>query len=194
MSNIIPAARPKLSRKEALKLIKEAYPDFKLPDFFILGIRGYYLDTMGEAGKNDRNIYDDAIFLIGKEDCIAFNGNTDPAAFRKAIAVLKPGIWPAYQFALHKSQYMALCQRGASVTVVRDGTGTDTGMFGINIHRGGNWGTSSLGCQTIPPPQWDEFITTAMGMAKKYYDKAYRSKSDYTYVLLEYKKPEPAIE
>lgn len=193
--SILPAARPKITKKEALKLIKEAYPDYKVPDFFVLGIRGYYMDTMGEANKNDRNIYDDAIFLIGKEDFAAFNGNTDPSAFKKAIASLMPGIWPCYVFALHKGQYMALCQRGGPVTVLRDETGTDTGMFGINIHAGGNWGTGSLGCQTIPRnPQFEEFIKTAQQWAAKYYGKNYRSKTDYTYVLLEYKKPAVATE
>lgn len=185
--HIIPASRPQITRQEVLELLKAAHPDFVLPDFFTLGIRGYYQDTMGE-GKNDRNIYDDAIFIIGKEEFIAFNGNTDPAAFKLSIASLKPGIWPVYKFDYHKGQYMALCQRGGPVTVIRDGTGEDTGNFGINQHKGGTWGTSSLGCQTIPPVQWQEFIDTCMQLAKKYFGKTYREQI-YTYVLLEYSEP-----
>lgn len=195
--NNIPATRPQIKRKELLKLLKEAHPDFIPPDFFTLGIGGYYLNTMGEAQKNDRNIYDDALFIIGKDECIAFNGNTDPAAFKLSIASLKPGIWPVYKFDLHKGQYMALCQRGGNVTVVRDGKGDDTGMFGINQHKGGTWGTSSLGCQTVPPEQWKEYIDTCMQLARKYFGAAYRDKKDYTYILLENKpveKTSPAAE
>lgn len=189
--HILPASRPQIKRKDLLKLLKEAHPDFVLPDFFTLGIRGYYQDTMGKPGENDRNIYDDAIFIIGKEEFVAFNGNTDPAAFRLSIASLKPGIWPVYKFDLHKGQYMALCQRGGPVTVVRDGKGEDTGMFGINQHKGGTWGTGSLGCQTTPPQQYDEYINTCLETAKKYFGKNYKDKSDYTYVLLEAKQPQP---
>ncbi|MEN6460071.1 MAG: hypothetical protein ABFC94_01695, partial [Syntrophomonas sp.] len=90
-------------------------------------------------------------------------------------------------------QYLALCQRGGVVTVIREGKGEDTGMFGINIHRGGENSTSSLGCQTLPRNQFDAvpdgFIDTAKKLAIKYFGKNYRSKKDYTYVLLEYKKP-----
>ncbi len=193
MSEIVPALKPLIKRKEVLALLKNAHPDFKIPDLFILGIRGYYQDSMGEKGKNDRGIYDDAIFLIGKDEFIAFNGNTDPSAFKKAIASLKPGIWPAYKFDLHKGQYLALCQRAANVTVFRDGQGADTGMFGINIHRGGNWGTSSLGCQTIPREQWDEFMNRAQELAKKYYGKNYRNLT-YAYVLLENTPAIPALQ
>ncbi len=184
----IPASRPKMKRKNLLKLIAEAHPDFIIPAFFLVGIRGYYLDTMGDARKNDRNIYDDAIFLVGKEELEAFNGNTDPAAFKKAIANLQPGVWPVYKFDNHKGQYLALCQRAGKVTVLRDGAGEDTGNFGINIHKGGNWGTGSLGCQTIPPVQWDEFMKKASEIAKKYHGNSYKSFT-YTYVLLVNNQP-----
>ena len=51
----------------------------------------------------------------------------------------------------------------ADVVVVRDGNPPyeHKGMFGINIHRGGVSTTSSLGCQTIVPSQWNEFIKLA---------------------------------
>jgi hypothetical protein len=179
--------RPNLTRKKLLDWIAKEYPEVALPDFFTCGIRGYYRDTMGKAGTNDRNIYDDAAFVVGKdkEDFFAFNGNTDPAAFRKSIASLKPGIWKVYKFDMHKGQYMALCQRGGPVTVIRDGVGEDTGNFGINQHRGGNWGTSSLGCQTTPPDEYDEWYEKCKMLAKKYYGNAWSSKSDYWLILLE---------
>ena len=37
----------------------------------------------------------------------------------------------------------------------------------INIHRGGNTTTSSEGCQTIPPRQWDTFIAQVDTLAKR---------------------------
>lgn len=185
MKLTVPTKRPQITKDELLEMIREAHPDFEIPPFFTCGIRGYYEDTMGEPGKNDRGIFDDAIFIVGKEEFHAFNGNTDPSVYKLAIASLKPGVWPVYKFDMHKGQYLALCQRGGNVTVVRDGKGEDTGMFGINQHRGGHWGTSSLGCQTVPFDQWKEFIDTATAVARKYYGKSYRSKSDYPYVLLE---------
>lgn len=177
-----------MSRAEVLALIKTAYPSFIPPDFFIVGIRGYYADSMGKPGVNDRNIYDDALFLVGKDEFYPFNGNTDPAAFRLSIATLKPGIWPVYKFDIHggsQSQYPAICQRGGPVTVSRDGGKVETGNFGINIHKGGINGTSSLGCQTIPVIQWREFYDKAVILAHKYYGDAFKSKKDYSYVLLE---------
>lgn len=148
----------------------------------ILGVRGYYRDTMGAKGKNDRAIYDDALFLVGPTFFGAFNANTDPGAYRrghgsgssKGMASLKPDVYRVHKLDLHKGQYEALCQRAGKVTVYRDadesvapkditlldgvGVYEDEGHFGINIHRGGFNTTSSLGCQTIWPEQWSYFI------------------------------------
>jgi lysozyme len=118
-------------------------------------------------------MYDDALFLVSPEAFVAFNANTDPSGYRKGrgtgagkgMASLNPGVWPVYRFDLHNGQYLALCQRAGTVTVTRDGRPPypDTGMFGINIHRGGETGTSSEGCQTIPPKQWDLFLRSIRG-------------------------------
>lgn len=141
----------------------------------ILGVRGYYRDTMGKPGVNDRGIYDDAVFVFAcdperdfKITCHApFNFNTDPSRVRKGhgtaestkgMAVLEPGIW-LYELGMHRGKYMALIQ-SEPVKVKRDGIVedyTDVGMFGINIHKGGIETTSSLGCQTVPPTQWYAF-------------------------------------
>lgn len=198
INKLIPASRPQLTKEQLLKEIADAYPFFTIPDFFVAGIRGYYLDTMGQAGTNDRKLYDDAIFLVGKDGMVAFNANTDPGALKLGIASLKPGVWPVYKFDKHRGQttapYLALCQRAGEVTVLRDAKPgqqpkEDTGSFGINIHRGGSFTTSSLGCQTIPPAQYDGpngFIAKAKEMAEKAFGEKYAAET-ITYVLLENK-------
>ena len=181
---ILPDKRPQITKDEVINLVRESHPQFTIPDIFWVGIRGYYKKTMGNDELNERALYDDAIFIVAKDEFISFNGNCDPSRFSKGIANLKPGIWPVYRFDKHRGTYIALCQRSGNVTVNRDGKGDDTGMFGINIHRGGNFGTSSAGCQTIPATQWEDFITSSMRLAKKYNPKSW-DKATYTYVLLE---------
>lgn len=180
----IPASKPKLDYLELVAMINAKYPQYVLPDFFVVGIRGYYKKTLGDPNSNDRMVYDDAIFLVLKNKLEAFNANVDPGAFRKGIANLVPGIYPVYKFSKHNGKYLALCQRAGNVTVQRDKKGTETGSFGINIHRGGVFAVSSLGCQTIPPSQWDEFINEAQSMAKQVHGKNYLTQT-YTYILLE---------
>lgn len=141
----------------------------------ILAVRGYFQDSMGKIGMNDRNLYDDAIFFAANGFVKSFNANTDPSVFRKGVAKLINGVW-RFEKGLHGISrpkpyvpYPALRQ-GEKFTVHRDGTGNDSGFFGINIHRGGSSTTSSLGCLTIPPDQWPGFIKLAydeLAKAKK---------------------------
>lgn len=141
--------------------------------------RGYFRDTMGAPGVNDRGLYDDAIALVSPWAFQTFNANTDPSRSRESMAALEPGTW-WYQLGIHglsrprEQQYRALVQAG-DVVVHRDGTddvaagvidvrgrclghGRWAGRFGINIHRGGTTTTSSEGCQTIHPTQWPVFF------------------------------------
>lgn len=180
---ITPAARPKMKRKELVDLIKSTYPDYTIPEILVVGIRGYYRDTMGQPGVNDIGIYDDAIFILTRNSIFPFNANSDPSSIIKGIATLNPGIWESYMFGLHRGQYLALCQRAGLVTVSRSGAGNDTGYFGINIHRGGNWKTNSAGCQTIAPAQWNDFINTMQIESKKLFGSKYREQA-YTYLLM----------
>lgn len=145
-----------------------------LPDLFALVVRGYYRDSMGVPRENDYGIFDDAIFLITPFGFSAWNGNSDPSRIGwnpnagKHMARLQPGVWTFRRLKHHASRptgYMAFGQGSDEVTVERiraDGTvaQTETGCFGINLHRGGTNSTSSEGCLTVPQSQWAEFRNT----------------------------------
>lgn len=172
MPPILPSSRPMQPReKTAAILLDQGVRDAVA----VVGMRGYYLDSMGAKGRNDRGIYDDAIFVATPSAYVAFNANVDPSVVRKHIASLKPGLW-RYKVGTHglskpkAQQYTALVQ-AAPVTVARDGEGDDTGWFGINIHRGGFGTTSSLGCQTIHPDQWPAFIALVQSELKRHAQK-----------------------
>lgn len=195
-SGEMPAARPRLSAAElAAKLAPFALNREEHP-LVVVGIRGYYRDTMGAPAVNDRGMYDDALFIDTPDVFAAFNGNTDPSRFRpgsgfgeatKGIASLNPGVWIVYRFDQHNGKYLALCQRAGKVTVTRDGRQEDyedTGNFGINIHRGSYHGTSSLGCQTLHPDQWESFIGLATDLARRYHGDRWK-RTVIPYVLLE---------
>ena len=170
---MIPPARPKQKKDATLRTVKA----HKVEDPVVLvGVRGYY-SKMGPTKANDRAIYDDALILVssGGDVHATFNANVDPAAFGKnrkigkGYASLKPGVW-RYRLGKHGirsgNPYKALVQ-AEPVTVQRDGGVEETGWFGINIHRGGNRSTSSEGCQTVPPAQWNAFIALVESELKR---------------------------
>lgn len=165
---LVPSSKPKLSREEVERLVVAA----KVREAVVLvGSRGYYRDSMGVRGRNDRGIYDDALFLVTPHVFAAFNANVDPSVNRRGIAVLQPGVW-RYRVGIHglskpKSQQYRAFVQAAAVTVLRDDVGYETGFFGINIHRGGMSGTSSLGCQTVPPAQWAAFFALVESELKR---------------------------
>ncbi len=86
----------------------------------------------------------------------------------KGAALLKPGQWDdCWQIGMHQGKYEALTQC-APVTVFRDGNKndvaeesatTETGIFGINIHRANPSIVSKLidkwsaGCQVLNDPK-----------------------------------------
>lgn len=189
-TSIIPPSRPKATADEIRKHCEAA--GLPITDkVTVVGYPGYYMKTMGDPRKNDRGIYDDAFFVFGPNSFAAFNGNTDPSVARDGVATLQPGRY-RYKPGIHglskpkAQQYPAFVQ-ASPVIVKRDGTeNTPAGSqsdrlgfclgggrwtdaqwwpgdrFAINIHRGSNNGTSSLGCQTTPPAQWDAFHALVM--------------------------------
>lgn len=173
--------KPKLTQSEAQALLNK----YSLPEpVVLLGIRGYYKKTMGNPVKNDRNIYDDAIFIVAPDFFGSFNANTDPSVTRKGVSVLKPGVH-YYKKGRHKINspkgYDALrpATPGEKLPVIRDEVGESLGIA-INIHRGGYNTTSSLGCQTVYPTQWESFIKTVYDQMKRYDQKK------IPYVLIEF--------
>ena len=167
---MIPRSRPRAHRhvveSAALELWRKDPTRVQFPEIYLLGVRGYYRDSMGKPGVNDRGIYDDAIFVVGPETFVAFNANTDPSVCRKGIASLVPG-WYPYKPGNHGitrpgGGYPAFrpATKGEELPVKRDGDpNVPSGRPGvaINIHRGSRNSTSSEGCQTIHPDQWDTF-------------------------------------
>lgn len=173
--------RPQWNRQKVEEILKTKYAASgkTMPKVILLGVRGYFENSMGKQGVNDRGIYDDAMFIYAPNFLKSFNANTDPsrsgfnAKAGKGYAVLQPGIW-LYKIGIHglskpkEKQYRGFVQAG-KVTIRRDGsidtdTGEFSGFFGINIHRGGINGTSSEGCQTLVTEQWAEFFSTVEGL------------------------------
>jgi hypothetical protein len=182
---MIPAATPRETRDQVLARVDRAGHTARLRrhPLYLVGVRGYYRDSMGARGRNDIGIYDDAIFVVSPNVFASFNANTDPSVTRPRIATLVPGLWMAHKIGLHKG-YRALSQRMGTVTVARHGAGLDTGWFGINIHRGGQRSTSSEGCQTIPEPQWTAFMALVEGEARRIHGAAWNT-TVIPYALLE---------
>lgn len=176
--SIIPSARPGMPRARAAELLVA----HGITGPAILGRRGYFRDSMGRPGKNDRGMYDDAIVVLTSRLYQTFNANTDPSRSGGRLAVLQPGVWPYKQGMHHPSNpngYPCLVQAGP-VTVLRDNGVKETGEFYIHIHKGGFNLTSSEGCQTIHPAQWDEFFGLVCGEMEFY------GLSEIPYVLTVY--------
>ena len=190
MSKILPPTKPRLSSTLLKECLQKKGYNLNSFDIIIIGIRGYYLQSMGNPTKNDRNIYDDAIYVLTKNVSVSFNANPVPSGYRKGtgkgsnkgMATLKTGLWMAHQFGVHNaskpSRHDALIQIGGTVTVTRDGNPDydDSGYFGINIHKGVRNSTGSEGCQTIHPDQWDGFYNLVLSEAKRIYGNKFKNK------------------
>ena len=161
---MVPPSKPQQKRSETERLLRKAGVTAKVA---LVGIRGYYKNTMGKKNSNDIGIHDDGIFLVAPEAYATFNANTDPSVLRPGIATLVPGVHE-YRKGKHGiskgAGYPALrpATPGEKLPVRRWNARTkdydyDTGTA-INIHKGSYRSTSSEGCQTIYPAQWSGFI------------------------------------
>lgn len=187
MSKYIPKTRPKISKEDSIKIATH-YLGSKLPPLLLIGIRGYYLNSMGEPNVNDFNLYDDACVILGEKVYKTFNFNTDPSFVKrksdgKPLAVLNKGVYKFYR-GKHQNKYNALraYPEGVVLPCTRDGK-PSTCSF-VNIHKGGETPSSagvtwSEGCQTVPKRQWADFIETV------YLHMSRHNLSTIDYILLD---------
>lgn len=176
---MFPNSKPQAKLDLIDQILKSNGVDLEKCKIALVGIRGYYLDSIGKKDKNDRGVYDDALFWVTKDAFLSFNANLDPSSVRKGkgtgsakgMANLMPGVW-LYKTGMHNGAFKHQAFRqAADVTVMRDCDPeyvgafehqgeyfyAEKGQFGINIHRGGLKTTGSAGCQTLPVSQWQMF-------------------------------------
>lgn len=157
--------RPKIDIDEVRELVSAS--GFTFPEaVYVVAIRGYYKNSMGKPGVNDRGIYDDAIILIAPNYYQTFNANTDPAKYRPGIGTIAPGLH-YYRKGKHgisrRNPYDAFrpATPDESLPGYRDGQSGIKKIYNPNIHSGGLNTVNSEACQTIYQPQWLEFQKTA---------------------------------
>jgi hypothetical protein len=167
------------------------------------------LNVVGVRSGNDTSVnFDDEIAFFYYDERGRLKGKvctatTDPSVFylkdpmnRGGTAILKSGQYvDTYKIDFHNGKYLALCQRLKPVTVIRDNDrndllnffeDTDTGYFGINIHRASRGknnvtiiGADSAGCQVFQnEADFNEMMAAATISSAKYGNK-------FTYTLLD---------
>ena len=169
-------------------------------DVNIVGVRNNHPSIADKV----TNLFDDCLTISYKDESknwqfFCWSATTDPGKKgvmefhnKKGVARLVPnqyrGVWKIDK---HQGKYDALCQRLGPVTVWRDSNKdlvfeekvTDTGVFGINIHKAGqdsqwveNW---SEGCQVFKRVKdFDAFMSICRKAAKIHGNK-------FSYTLLE---------
>ena len=191
--------------KEALKA--KGYKFFENGDYNvnIVGIRNS--ETEGKVTNKFDDLMTVSYKIDGEWQYHEFDCTTDPgthwvdncAYSKKGVAILKPGQYPkSHKIRKHLGQYEALGQQNL-VTVYRDPNkdavynldenNTQTGLFGINIHRASKYAGKkstqinkwSAGCQVIAAnDDWTKFMKI-MRKARSVWT------NDFTYTLIDSK-------
>jgi hypothetical protein len=172
----------------------------KTYDVNIVGIR----NNAPSVADKVTNVFDDRLTISFKDEkgvwqFYSWLATTDPGKKgvmefhnNKGVARLVPGQYRGvWRIDKHQGKYDALCQRNGNVTVFRDANRnllfeesvTDTGMFGINIHKAGrdstwveNW---SEGCQVFKRVvDFDAFMSICRRAARIHGNR-------FSYTLLE---------
>jgi hypothetical protein len=130
---------------------------FDTDKFFMVAVRGHYLDSVGAKGRNDINLLDDLICAVNLENgfYLAARGNTDPSYAGHDKASLRAGVIRYYR-GDHRGQYLAFrpFPEGVRLPCTRDGRPADCAL--TNIHGcadevdGIGYDTHSEGCLTMP--------------------------------------------
>ena len=165
-----------------------ADPSNKTYDVNIIGVR----NNAPSVADKVTNVFDDHLTISFKDESgnwqfFCWAATCDPGKKgvmefhnNKGVARLVPGQYRGvWKIDKHQGKYEALCQRNGNVTVWRDKNRdllfeekiTDTGMFGINIHKAGtdstwveNW---SEGCQVFKRVKdFDQFMAICKKAAK----------------------------
>ena len=174
---------------------------------YFAGAKDYDVNIVGvrnsAPGQKVTNLFDDKLTISYRVDgqwhYHEWDATTEPGKKgvmqfhnAKGVARLVPNQYRGvYAVSMHQGKYQAVCQRLGDVTVWRDGDRdmtfaqgkTDTGMFGINIHKAGtvsnfveNW---SEGCQVFKKVKdFNEFMVIA-NRAKDIHG------NHFTYTLIE---------
>ena len=189
--------------KEALK--SKGYKFFENGDYNvnIVGIRNS--ETEGKVTNRFDDLMTVSYRVDGEWQYHEFDCTTDPgthwvnncAYSKKGVAILKPGQYrKSHKIRKHLGQYEALGQQNL-VTVYRDPNkdaiynldenNTQTGLFGINIHRASKYAGKkstqinkwSAGCQVIAAnDDWTKFMKI-MRKARSVWT------NDFTYTLID---------
>jgi hypothetical protein len=177
---------------------------------YILYTRPQELNIVGiRSASTAPNAFDDEIHVFytvhdGKWNYHVFKCTTDPGTYwlnnpmaEQGTAILAQGQYvDTWIIGMHKGKYEALVQ-AKEVTVIRDydrdavldfnnGT-TQTGIFGINIHRANSVGTTmnidknSAGCQVFQNAgDFEAFLALCHEHKKRYGNK-------FTYTLVDFR-------
>lgn len=189
--------------KERFKGIFENKKEYEFFD----GGRPYNVNIIGIRNPaRQTNKFDDTLLLVYRDSykrwlVDSYQITTDPGLYWMknpmnvhGTAILCPGQYRGvYRIDKHRGKYDALCQRGAPVSVWRDGDRDsyhdmnddtiETGYFGINIHKAGRSSTQvdkwSAGCQVFKNNgDYKEFMETIRDGEKAF-------GNSFTYTLLD---------
>lgn len=175
---------------------------------YVMFSRPYELNIVGVRSETaEPNRFDDSINVFFKGDSgkwtfESYPSTSDPGTLYllepllvKGTAIVVPGQYlDSHQIGIHNRSYTALVQRGP-ITVVRDANldnrldfaagVAETGLFGINIHRASQSGTTgsvgaySAGCQVFASADdFARFMTWCQRHGELY-------GNSFTYTLLE---------
>lgn len=165
----------------------------------------FKLNIVGIRKKINTNVFDDELLVSYTNNrldkfLVSYPITTDPGKIsllnpknRKGTAILVEGQYKdTYAIDYHRGNYQALCQRLGPVSVYRDtdrdaemdmdSTKTESGFFGINIHKAGiisklvdGW---SAGCQVFKESaDFDNFMLLCKTHSKRHGNK-------FTYTLI----------